>query len=575
VSEVQKTYLLPTLPGIKRDGTMTDGDNFSDGQWVRWQRGKVKKMGGAVRMADGLSGPSRALYVFPQGLLNNILSFHQYGIDQVSVDQNGLGGLATDRSPAGFSTDTNIMWQVDSLFDASGVRSLIVAQPSKTGAVIDDATNYPLYVGDPSAATAFTAADAVNATASGGVFAANPYTVLYGNAGWVQWSDANQPLTWTTGDAGNARIAGMKVVKGLSKPAGSGPGGLLWSLTSVVRMDYIGGMAIFRFSTIADKTSILSANSVVEHDGNYYWIGIDRFMMTNGYQVGEVKNDMNQNWFFNNLNYAQRNKVWAMTVPRYGEIWWFFPFGTATECTNAVIYNMREQTWYDVALGRSAGYSAQVFRYPVMSNSASESSQLLTLAAVVGTYSAGDTIKGATSGAMAIINSVTGTTLNILMSNTYAFIIGESIADLISGATGTLNSQRQLYDIYAHENGYDLVDGSQVSAIDSWFVSNDFGLPAGGMANGALEGQNRMTRLVRVEPDFIQSGPVTVTAIVREFAQTADTYIPLTAFSPTDGKIDPRVQGRSLRLKFESNTVGGYMEQGKILLLTEPGDLRS
>ena len=83
----------------------------------------------------------------------------------------------------------------------------------------------------------------------------------------------------------------------------------------------------------------------------------------------EIPNNMNQNYFFDNLNYDQRQKVWATKVPRYGEIWWFYPRGDATECTDAIIYNVRENTWYDAGEARgaqrSAGYFSQVFAYPV------------------------------------------------------------------------------------------------------------------------------------------------------------------------------------------------------------------
>ena len=78
---------------------------------------------------------------------------------------------------------------------------------------------------------------------------------------------------------------------------------------------------------------------------------------------------MNQNYFFDNLNYDQRQKVWATKVPRFGEIWWFYPRGDATECTDAIIYNVRENVWYDAGEARgaqrSAGYFSQVFAYPV------------------------------------------------------------------------------------------------------------------------------------------------------------------------------------------------------------------
>ncbi len=53
----------------------------------------------------------------------------------------------------------------------------------------------------------------------------------------------------------------------MSLRPGNGPGGLLWSLGSVVRQDWIGGDSIFKFSTLSRQSSILSANSVIEYDG--------------------------------------------------------------------------------------------------------------------------------------------------------------------------------------------------------------------------------------------------------------------------------------------------------------------
>jgi hypothetical protein len=137
-------------------------------------------------------------------------------------------------------------------------------------------------------------------------------------------------------------------------------------------VSFIGGTGtppqFWRYDIISSQSSILSSQSAIEYDGIYYWCGVDRFLLYNGV-VKEIPNTMNQNYFFDNLNYAQRQKVWVTKVPRFGEIWWFYPRGDATECTDAIIYNVRENVWYDAgeALGarRSAGYFSQVFAFPV------------------------------------------------------------------------------------------------------------------------------------------------------------------------------------------------------------------
>jgi hypothetical protein len=122
------------------------------------------------------------------------------------------------------------------------------------------------------------------------------------------------------------------------------------------------------FDVIATDTSIMSPQCIVDYDGVFFWCGVDRFMMFNGV-VREVPNTMNLNYFFDGLNQRQRSKVFAFKVPRYGEVWWCYPRGDATECTHAVIYNVRENCWYDTELpngGRSAGQFNNSFAAPIL-----------------------------------------------------------------------------------------------------------------------------------------------------------------------------------------------------------------
>jgi hypothetical protein len=212
-----------------------------------------------------------------------------------------------------------------------------------------------------------------NVSVSGGVVSLHPYVFVYGNNGLIKNCAAGNLQDWVSADANETNVATGKVVQGLPVRGGSNaPSGLFWSLDSLIRVSYIGGTGTpaqyWRYDIITSQTSILSSQSAIEYDGVYYWCAVDRFMLYNG-TVKEIPNNFNQNYFFDNLNYSQRQKVWACKVPRFGEIWWFYPRGEATECTDAVIYNIRENAWYDAgeALGarRSAGYFSQVFSRPI------------------------------------------------------------------------------------------------------------------------------------------------------------------------------------------------------------------
>jgi len=212
-----------------------------------------------------------------------------------------------------------------------------------------------------------------NISVSGGLVSLHPYLFVYGNNGLIQNCSAGNTNDWVSTDANATNVATGKVVQGLPVRGGSNaPSGLFWSLDSLIRVSFIGGTGtppqFWRYDIISSQSSILSSQSAIEYDGIYYWCGVDRFLLYNGV-VKEIPNTMNQNYFFDNLNYAQRQKVWVTKVPRFGEIWWFYPRGDATECTDAIIYNVRENVWYDAgeALGarRSAGYFSQVFAFPV------------------------------------------------------------------------------------------------------------------------------------------------------------------------------------------------------------------
>jgi len=437
---------------------------------------------------------------------------------------------------------------------------------------------------------------------SGGVVTLHPYVFVYGNNGLIRNCASGNFDDWVSADANTVNVATGKIVQGLPVRGGSNsPSGLFWSLDSLIRVSFaptslgVAGTGNFaapifwRYDIISSQSSILSSQSVIEYDGIYYWCGTDRFLLYNGV-VKEIPNPMNQNWFFDNLNYSQRQKVYATKVPRFGEIWWFYPRGTSEECNDAVIYNVREGVWYDVgtALGarRTAGYFSQVFRFPV--NAGWEPNYVGGVNAVTiadagtgytdGTYYYESLTGGTGSGAKANITVVGGVVISIQITDRGSgYTVGDTLsASLPAGADFelTVDSTMNFVSLWQHEVGTDEVRFTQSNAIEAYIETNDLGWVAGGPSQPSPIGENRWLHLERLEPDFIQSEQMELYVVGRPYAQEQDKVTGPYTFQPGTSKIDLREQRRELRLRFVSNISGGNFQMGRVILNADLGDVR-
>jgi hypothetical protein len=743
----KKVFALDSVAGIQRDGTFFDKNFYTSGRWVRFQRGRPRKVGGYQEITSVLAGPSRGLYVNPQNGFTNVFSGYNNGLQRLPIDANGVGSGVSDLTLSGFTPNDNNLWQFDTFTDVAGSgNNLLLAHPGQNLALTDSDTNTPvlggaltgtslsqigvftnsnaylnstvnvtisqtdtligagqtvsgtgiasgttvastvlanglldtvavtgtagqcsctstsgLYIGQTvtvsgtntgsatgltsgttyyiiatnysttfqlsataggsaivttagtttglvftignyqkvtlsAAATANGASTLTfnnNISVSGGVVSLHPYVFVYGNNGLIKNCGSGNLNDWVSADANEVNVATGKIVQALPVRGGSNaPSGLFWSLDSLIRVSYVGGVGTpaqyWRYDIISSQSSIMSSQSVIEYDGVYYWCGVDRFLLYNG-AVKEIPNSFNQNYFFDNLNYAQRQKVWVTKVPRYGEIWWFYPRGNATECTDAVIYNIREQCWYDAgqALGarRSDGYFSQVFHYPINADwtpNATGGLDLFTFTAGSG-YTNGTYLNQALTG-----GSGTGATATIVVSGgavTSITITGYGVdykvddvlsASLPAGSSFsmTLTSVKTFVSLYQHEIGTDAVKGNQALAIESYFETNDLGWVSGGPAQPSQVADNYWLRVERVEPDFLQSGPMDLIVTGRPFAQADDKESDPYTFLPDTHKIDMREQRRELRLRFVSNVQGGDYQLGRIIINADLGDVR-
>jgi hypothetical protein len=359
-----KIYPLTVPAGIQKDGTQLSARPWIDGEWCRFYRGLPKKMGGYLQIIGGLPNVPRGTFVISNaGNFNTYLGdFQTLKYFTMNGDGLPLSGLV-DRTPSGIVTNPYNEWTFDGMYSTVSNAGIIVAHIAPNLFSIDNTVEAPIYYGD---AFSNTPLISTGISVSGGMVSLHPYLFMFGNDGNVMWSNANDPTTVMD----SARVTDKKIVAGLATRGGnSSPAGLLWSLDALIRVTQVGNNQIaFAFDTVTSESSILSSKGIIEYDGIFFWAGVDRFLYYNGV-VQELPNDMNLNFFFNNLNYAQRQKVWATKQTRWGEIWWLFPFGNSIECNHAIVYNVREKSWYNTPITRGSGYFEQTFAYPVWTDS--------------------------------------------------------------------------------------------------------------------------------------------------------------------------------------------------------------
>jgi hypothetical protein len=581
--------LLKSAPGIKRDGTKFEGEQYVDGEWVRFQRGLPRKIGGYRSINKFVAGLPRAIHEFTQDSLTYLHFGSGDRVERIFLDGALNTSVVSDRTPtAGFTPDPRNLWQFTASYDTTNGNQL-VAQVAPNLDCICNSSGGELFVGDLLATTPLVQVTNVpaNFDASGGVVSLAPYTFVFGSDGYVAWSVPNDPSDFVGSGAGNAYVAAQKMIRAMPLRGGPGnsPSGLFWSADAVVRATFAGGSTpIFQFDTISTQTSILSAASVIEYDGVFYWVGTDRFLMFNGV-VREVENNINLNFFFDEMNMAQRQKVFAIKVPRFGEIWWCFPRGNSPEPNHAVIYNVRENTWYDTPLpngGRGAGIFPTVFNKPIMTGVEPQRAIAVGVDLTNGGtgYTAGDTliVQGGTAliPAELTVETVGGggavTALSITNTGTYTTPPANPVAT--SGGTGTgliIDVDFvEPYQTWVHESGVDEVNGQDIRPIRSFFETADLSLPAVG-------GDNKALQVLMVEPDFVQRGLMSMQVVGRANARAPEVYgpeytFPETPTAPEQQVVFPKEQRRELRFRFESNTLGGDYQCGSILVHINPGD---
>jgi len=520
-----------------------------------------------------------------------------------------------------------ITWQFDSQFSPLGGNLSLFAHPGYNLVDIDNGVPSQVLVGNVSPSTGnswtFTGlsdSSGANPTyqpisVDGGVTVLYPFIFVYGSHGYIANNNVSSTYLqqnfydWNGTLANQVNVSSSKIVKGMPMRGGTNsPAGLFWATDSLIRVSFNSSASstattsqFWNYDIISSQISIMSSNAVVEMDGVYWWMGVDRFYAYNG-SVTVVPNDKNINYLFDNINYSQRQKVWATKVPRYNEIWFFYPRGTATECTDAIIYNTKDKLWYDAGQAqgaqRSCGYTTEIFPTPIWSDwnytptfsapyttitnpaslPAAGANQIYIAGDVTSVFSPGSILTfSPTSGALATFQvTAVVNTFNTTIGTPGVTLVTFTGSSTVTPAAGTLvYKQNGGYTIWQHEYGQNKVGLTGETAVYSSITTSDISWLTGNPSQDGLIGVNRRMHLRRVEPNFLQTGTMSMTVLGRKFANSPNEedsgpfY-----FDPDTDKIDLRIEHRLIRLQFTSNQIDGNFEMGRLLITCEFGDER-
>ena len=377
---------LKILAGIYRNGTeYQSAGRWFDSNLVRWFENTLRPWGGwRKRSTSQMTGSCRGLLTWKTNSGGRYIALGTHS-KLYAMDENSV---LKDITPSPFTSGrANAVSGTGYGYNLYGSFSYGVARPDigsiapattwsldtwgeyLIGCSDTDGKLYEWQLGftTPTLAAAITNAptgcQAVMSTAERFVFALGAST----NARKVAWCDQEDNTVWTpsaTNQAGDFEINSVGSLKCGKRVRGIN---LLFTDVDVHVATYIGLPYVYSFEKAGSGCGVISAQAVAAIDTAAIWMSRSGFWIYDGY-VKPLASDVGD-YIFQNINYSQASKVYAVHNSKYGECIWFYPSSASNENDSYVVYNYREGHWAIGSLSRTAGTDRGVFVNPVMISS--------------------------------------------------------------------------------------------------------------------------------------------------------------------------------------------------------------
>lgn len=189
------------------------------------------------------------------------------------------------------------------------------------------------------------------------------------NVNRVQWSGIDDISVWESGnkqsDYQDLPGSGGKIVA-----ITSGEVGYVFRQNQIIRMDYVGGQTIFRFSVISSNRGAVYGQTVTQTDRRIFFYADDGFFEINGDSLTAIGAEKINRFFESDLNKAYTDRIVAAIDPFNQLAIWLYPSisnanNTTGICDKLLIYNYVTQKWSTANANASTIFTQFVGAYTV------------------------------------------------------------------------------------------------------------------------------------------------------------------------------------------------------------------
>ena len=194
-------------------------------------------------------------------------------------------------------------------------------------------------------------------------FGANTISTSVQDPMLIRWSDQEDATNWkpsATNQAGSLRLSrGSEIIAAKQTRQAI----TVWTDTAVYSLQFLGGQAGWGAQLIGDNVSIVSPNAVCYAGGVSYWMGKNKFYLSDG-NIKVLPCNLLR-YVFGDFNLGQTDQIFAGSNEEFQEVWWFYCSSDSTAIDKYVIYNYKDSVWYYGTLARTAWLDSGMRDYPI------------------------------------------------------------------------------------------------------------------------------------------------------------------------------------------------------------------